>query len=212
VLHTLLQKVLEPGRVQKPPLWLHDEQAGAGSQAGTGRAIRTPIECSTEHCAVRLEGNEYFRFLKGEPLGLRHLPDYLVFAEPPRREREGGTALWVLVCELKSSQKGARDVSAGGKSALRQIQLGRFLVDYLVRLARYQDGKSYPTKKECWQEIAEVSCAGMVVHPEAPALLPKPRTRGGPLPISGQYDGLAGQWVRDWRSGDVLRLEDVFST
>jgi hypothetical protein len=203
VLATIRQKVLDPGRIIEPPIWLHDEQAEqAKKQIGKQAAARTLIECSTPHCAVRPKANEFYPFLRGgEPAGVRNLPDYVIFADSPAKS--GGAALWVLACELKSSEGGA-------KSALRQVQLGRLLVDYLVRMARFQAGQQYPSKSDCWAQLAETFCAGMILRPDAPILPLKHSTRSGRMPVPGIYDGQAGMQIYDWRSGDSVRMDDLF--
>jgi hypothetical protein len=147
--------------------------------------------------ALRIESNDHLKVLAGSNdeqklTGFSRLPDWLVFCEPTKKARKSHD-LWVIVCELKSG-------STGATSAKRQVQLGKFLVEYLVRLATFalNDPKARP----------RIDIRGLVVSPRAPA-------EKGDMSVDGGY----GEYEVDVASDmaiflgsdkDVLRVEDLF--
>ena len=136
-----IARVVDASKLVHPPLVLTESAAG-------NKCTPVPVSFRGRFWAIRLSSDDGMKMLAGSKAdpsqSFRRLPDYLIFAEPrvPRGMRKTRYApdLHVLVCELKSSQTGAA-------SGIRQVQLGRFAVEYLVRLGSFAQGaiKSLPT-------------------------------------------------------------------
>jgi hypothetical protein len=118
--------------------------------------------------ALRIDHGQHLPLLAElkKELSPRRLPDYLIFAEPGARS-PGDRELLVLVCEMKSSDEGARD-------AVRQVQLGAFVAHYLARIAQYNMG---PKARDPGLFICGVIAnAGLPAHAQ-----PYRRGKGGRL-------------------------------
>ena len=152
-----------------------------------------------ESLAVRLKDGDHLPVLAELPKerSIRRLPDYLVFSTPPSHEDTPpeDEPLRILVCELKSSATGAGE-------AVAQLQLGKLLAGYLVRIAAPSLGR--PESREPW-------CCGLIASPEfPPALLTKGRTRPGRVELPGYYDKLSGMRIHQMPGGGEIRLESFY--
>jgi hypothetical protein len=150
-----------------------------------------------EHWALRVSDNDHLKLLAGAPQDIAKsfckLPDYLIFAEPTGRKRQkNGPDLFVVVCELKSSEGG---VAAGAK---RQVQLGKFLAKYLIELGLFAIGKA--------DQKPDVEIVGVILSPL--------RTKRGTTPDEqdeGRYlDNASSMWMYPRSSDDDLRVEELF--
>jgi hypothetical protein len=185
-----LRRVVEIGRIEGPPLQL--EEPGKGNKCDP-----IPIVYSGDFFALRLD-NDHLRVLAGSKedpdKSFRKLPDYLVFGVPKgARKAKADPDLYVLLCELKSSDKGA-------ESAKRQIQLGRFFAEYLVRVASFGMGRKAPPS---------VHYRGAIARPTPANIRPKGKTRPGAIP-DYDTDDLADLMIFKIPGGEELRLETVF--
>lgn len=127
---------------------------------------------------------------------MRKLPDYLIFGEPEvEPTRPTDVALRVMICELKSS-------AVGAAAATRQVQLGKLLVEYLVRLTAYQMGQA---------EMPNIYSCGLIVSPEFPVTQrPKGSLRPGKVAYANTYDKLSKMRVYEILPGGEVHLESFF--
>lgn len=146
--------------------------------------------------ALRIESNDHLKLLAGakdNPLAsFNRLPDWLVFCEPGKRARRSHD-LWALVCELKS----------GGKridSARRQVQLGKFVAEYLVRIAMFASGGV--------RTMPRLDIRGLIVYPGAPAH----RGMTGQVDEVGlaEVDAASDMAIYRTSDDDEVRIEDLF--
>jgi hypothetical protein len=189
-----LRGVLEDGRTQDGAVRL--EEQGKGNKC-------EPIEVvhGEPFLAVRLTDSDHLRLFRGSKddrtPSFRSLPDYLVFSAP-RAQKKGKQsrepALQVLICELKSSEAGVDD----GK---RQVQLGRFFAEYLVRVAAYSLGEKEPPP---------VDYRGAVARPMPEAIKPKGRLRPGATAYDYEVDAVSDMMIFKLPGGEALNLENVF--
>jgi hypothetical protein len=124
---------------------------------------------------------------------VRKLPDYLLFIEPD----EGASVdMLLVICELKSSATGA-------EAALRQVQLGKLLAEYLLRLASFDLGRPKPPK---------VYPCGLIISPDLPPNLRfKGRTRPGKIDIPWIHDNLSEMRMYHAPAGGEIHLDSLFS-
>jgi hypothetical protein len=152
----------------------------------------------TSFWVARLEDQHFLPILAelSADRSVRKLPDYLIFGEPEVEPvRKGDVALRVLICELKSSATGAA-------AAKRQVQLGKLLAEYLVRLAAYQLGQA---------ETPNIYPCGLIVSPEFPASLsPKGSMRPGKIGYANTYDKLSTMRIYEIPPGGEIHLESFF--
>jgi hypothetical protein len=144
--------------------------------------------------ALRLRDGDHLPLLAELPKerSVRRLPDYLIFSEPLQ---PGDVALQILVCELKSS-------AGGANTALPQVQLGKLVAEYLVRVAAHADGLPVPPR---------VWCCGLIASPEFPAsMIAKGRTRPGKVGPPGFHDKLCGMRIYTIPGGGELRIESIY--
>ncbi|HEX4416654.1 MAG TPA: hypothetical protein VH165_02090 [Kofleriaceae bacterium] len=111
---------------------------------------------------MRLRTNDHLKVLRGSPGradGFCNLPDYIVFHE--EQDSRGGERWLVkaMLAELKSSD-------ASQELAVRQLQLGALLVQYLLSIARF-GGQLY--------SIVELRQCALLISPNLPE--PKGRTK-----------------------------------
>jgi hypothetical protein len=188
--------IIDPGRVVDPPLVL--------SEPGKGNKCQ-PIALlhRDPHFAVRLGDGDHLRVLVGskdDPTrGFRNLPDYLVFVRPTegaKPSRSGrGVALSVLISELKSSDTGAL-------GAFRQVGLGRFFAEYLVRVATFAAGLKAPPG---------VDYRGMIARPlPSRQAAAKHATRRGVADYHYELDPLSDMPVFHVPGGDEIMLTNIF--
>ncbi|WPB77289.1 hypothetical protein KYC5002_50965 [Archangium violaceum] len=187
-----VRDILEPERIVPAPMTL-DEEAEAS------RCPPVQVRGATEHWALRLRSDDHLPILAAlaKEHSVRRLPDYLVFSEPRvPAQRPEDVALQVLVCELKSS-------AVGAESALAQVQLGKLLAEYLVRVAAHTLGES---------EAPKLWCCGLIASPEFPAsLLAKGSMRPGKVELPNRFDKLSRMRIYHSPGGVDLRLESFFS-
>jgi hypothetical protein len=156
------------------------------------------VRSSLPHWALRLRDGDCIPVLAelAKESSVRRLPDYILFSEPdrpPASERD--VALRVLVCELKSSATGA-------ESGRRQVQLGKLLVEYLIRIALYAEGRT---------DRPNIYYSGLISSPEMPvSLMPKGTTRPGGTPPPGVYDRLSEMRIHWTPGGGEVQLESFF--
>jgi hypothetical protein len=152
----------------------------------------------TSFWAARLEDQHFLPILAeiSADRSLRKLPDYLIFGEPEVEPiRANDVALRVMICELKSG-------AAGAAAAKRQVQLGKLLAEYLVRLAAYQLGQA---------EVPRVYPCGLIVSPQFPVnLRPKGSMRPGKIDYPHTYDKLSAMRVYEIPPGGEIHLESFF--
>jgi hypothetical protein len=146
--------------------------------------------------ALRVESNDHLKLLVGSkdnPLtSFNRLPDWVVFCEPGKRARKS-CDLWALVCELKSGGKRA-------DSARRQVQLGRFLVEYLIRVATFATGSV--------KTLPRLDVRGLIVYPGAPAQ--KGTTGAGSEVGPFEVDAASDMAIYRASDDDDVRIEDLF--
>ena len=168
-------------------------EADAGSRCAPVR-----LRAQTFFWAARLEDQHYLPILAeiSADRSLRKLPDYLIFGEPEEEPtRPNDVALRVMICELKSS-------AGGAAAATRQIQLGKLLAEYLVRLAAYQQGRA---------DMPKIYRCGLIVSPQFPvSLRPKGSMRPGKVSYPRTYDKLAAMSVYEIPPGGEIHLESFF--
>ena len=150
--------------------------------------------------ALRVESNDHLKLLVGSTdeaklTGWNRLPDWLVFCEPTKRGRRSHD-LWAIVCELKSG--GKRDASA-----VRQVQLGKFLVEYLVGLATFALGR---VKDRPWRDRVDIR--GLLVSPRAPTI--KWGTGTDDPHDDYQLDQPSQMAIHRASDDDAIRVEDLF--
>lgn len=184
-----VKEVVEEARVAQAPLTLEE-------QAEASRCLPLQVRGASPHWALRLQSDDHLPVL-GSQHSVRRLPDYLVFSEPRTPvERPDDVALQVLVCELKSSE-------AGVESALAQVQLGKLLAEYLVRLAGHTMGQS---------EAPKIWCCGLIASPELPpTLMAKGNIRPGKVELPYRFDKLSRMRIYRSRGGAELWLESFFA-
>jgi hypothetical protein len=153
--------------------------------------------------ALQVRGNDHLRLLAGSredgAKSFCKLPDYILFAEPKARRRKSGRGLdlLVLVCELKSSAAGV----AGG--ARRQVRLGKFLAEYLVRLGMFAAGRV--------REELELDICGLVVSPSYPSQVRgRSATRADEDTANGDLDVPSDMLIYKSSSDDELCIGDFF--
>ncbi len=177
-------------RVEEAPVELCEPAQGS-------RCKPVLIRSRWPHWALRLSDGDHLPILAelAKDQGVRKLPDYVVFGQNDAARSDAG--LRVLICELKSS-------AAGAGSALRQVQLGFFLVEYMLRLAAFRQGES---------EKLSVWSVGVIISPAFPSnLSPKGRTRPGRVEPAGRYDKLTKMRVFEVRDGGEIQFEDLFGS
>jgi hypothetical protein len=185
-----VREVVDPARVADGAVVLTED--GRGNKC-------PPIRVSYrgDHWALRVRDNDHLKLLAGASGSAERsfckLPDYLIFAEPRSRKRRRSAAdLFVVVCELKSSEGG---VAAGAR---RQVQLGKFLAHYLIKLGLFARAKAD-------QEPA-LDIVGVVLSPHAT----KRATMAGEPDEGHALDEQSGMWVYPRPSDDDLRIEELF--
>ncbi len=190
-----LRTIVDPTRIRDAPIELTEEGKG-------NKCAPIPVAYLGNVWALRLTDDDCHRVLYGskqdESKSFRKLPDYLIFAEPhgKRRKSERGSALNALVCELKSSDTGAA-------RAMRQVQLGKFLVEYLVRVASFATGSV--------KVLHDIDIRGLIASPSYP---PQIRTKGATRadqPDDGwELDAASDMWIYRIGCDDDIRLEELF--
>lgn len=186
-----IRYIVPAQRVVCAPCELAEEAAGS-------RCAPILVRYEGESWALRLRSADFLPVLAELPKerSVRRLPDYLLFSiprKPPRRPTD--VALQVLVCELKSSATGA-------DKALPQVQLGKLLAEYLVRVSAHAAGVREPPV---------LNCCGLIVSPELPAsLMTKGPIRPGKVPPPCVRDNLSEMFIFTARSGGELRLESFY--
>ncbi len=182
------------------------ERVAAGDEIRLGEtnphSICKPVlvEYRGSFWALRVESNDHLKLLAGSTddakvTGFNRLPDWLVFCEPPKRKGRRSHDLWAIVCELKS---GGRRVA----SAKRQVQLGKFLVEYLVRLATFALGNV--------KAMPSVDVRGLVVYPGAP-MQQWGVSAKGPPDEGIEHDGASDMSLFRASDKDTIRIEDIFA-
>lgn len=187
-----VRRIIDPARIVRAPVVLQEE-------AKTSRCEPIQVRSSAESWTLRLQSDDHLPVLAalGKEHSVRRLPDYIVFSEPPvSAQRPEDVALHVLVCELKSSATGAGE-------ALAQVQLGKLLAEYLLRVAAHSVGGS---------EAPKVWCCGLIASPEFPAsMLNKGSTRPGKVEPPGQFDKLSRMRIYRSPGGGEIHLASFFS-
>lgn len=167
-----------------------------GNERSRGEPVR--LLGQTSFWAARLEDRHYLPILAeiAADRSLRKLPDSLIFGEPEQEPaRQSDVALRVMICELKSG-------AAGAAAAKRQVQLGKLLVEYLVRMAAYQMGQA---------EVPKVYPCGLIISPQFPVnLRPKGSMRPGKIDYPRTYDKLSAMNVYEIPPGGEIHLESFF--
>jgi hypothetical protein len=186
-----LHEILEPQRHVLEPVVLEES-------TDANKCAPLHLKSAHPHWALRLQSDDHLRVLA--PLAaersVRKLPDYLVFSEPPiAPERPEDVALRVLVCELKSSATGA-------EKGLAQVQLGKLLAEYLVRIAAHSLGGT---------DMPRVWCSGLIASPQLPSnLLTKGTTRPGKVEPPNRFDSRSRMRIFYSLGGQELHLESLF--
>lgn len=195
VLFDALRGVVDPDRICEAPFDLVEQGKG-------NKCAPVPVAHRGSFWGLRLTDDDFSRVLAGkkqdEARSFRKLPDYLIFAEPAGKQRKAsrGPALLVLSCELKSSEAGA----ASGK---RQVQLGRLLAEYLVRLSLFATS--------ALKEKPEIDYRGVIVSPTYPTTT---RVKGLSLASrageEGPYDAESDMLIFRRPADEDLRLDEIF--
>jgi hypothetical protein len=192
-LSAALQEIIAPERISRGQLVLAEEGEG-------NRCAPILVKCRRPHWGIRFADMDYLSVLAELPVerSVRKLPDYLLFSEPeepPSSERD--IALHVLVCELKSSERGAA-------AARRQVQLGKLAAHYLIRVALYQ---------ERWDRKQEpnVYFSGLIAAPGFPLnLAPKGSSHPRKVAPPSEYDKLSAMRIYHIPGGGEIHLESFF--
>ena len=154
--------------------------------------------------ALQLKANEHLPFLEELPQeqSVTRLPDYLLFAEPPANAAY--EAVRVVIAELKSSETGVA-------SAKRQLQLGKVLAEYLLRIARLHTRQPELSLKDA-QRAPVANFAALIVSPNLPSnMFPKGGTRPGKTPsLPFEQDPLCCMPVFHALGGGELHLDQLF--
>jgi hypothetical protein len=188
-----VQRIIDPARIVPAPVKLTED-------AETSRCEPIRVRSAAKNWALRLQSDDHLRILaplsKEKGQSVRRLPDYLVFSEPRvPAQRTNDTALYILVCELKSGATGAEE-------ALVQVQLGKLLAEYLLQVAAHSMGRS---------EAPKIWCNGLIASPEFPAsMLTKGSTRPGKVEYPNQRDKLSGMHIYHHPGGGEIQLESFF--
>lgn len=145
-------------------------------------------DCPKADCPIRLAGNaRMFPMLNtGEP-GVTAICDYIIFHQEGRGDVTTSVPLHVLLCELKSGR---------AREAKRQIENGKLLADYILRMAEHHGrlGRS-----------AEVSYKGLVFSPRFQG--PKGDPRRNPCQFARIEDSMADVQFAYLRDGLRYPLE-----
>lgn len=185
-----LRRVVAPERVREGDTLVLDET--------NPNSICRPVQLDYRgHCwALRIEMNDHLKLLAGAKdkedklTSFSRLPDWVVFCEPNKKACQCHD-LWAIVCELKSG--GRRDAGAR-----RQVQLGKFLVEYLVQLATFALGK---VKERPRLDRLDI------VSPRAP--IEKGRT-GTDAYNACPVDAPSDMEIHRVSDDDAIRVEDLF--
>lgn len=186
-----LHEILDPDRHVLAPVTLEEP-------AKANKCEPLNLRSEQPHWALRLQSEDHLRVLAAlaPERSVRKLPDYLVFSEPsipPVRPED--VALRVLVCELKSGATGA-------EKGLLQVQLGKLLAEYLVRLAVHFMGES---------DMPKLWCCGLIASPQLPSnLLTKGGTRPGKVEPLNRFDKRSRMRIFYSPGGQELHLESLF--
>jgi hypothetical protein len=190
---------------------VNDAKDGVIELCEDGRGNKCPpirVSSRGKFWALRVRHTDQIQLLAGSredpEKSFRKVPDYILFAEPRTRKRKGGDGsdVWVLVCELKSSDAGV----AGG--AKRQVQLGKFLAEYLVRLGMFAAGR---VKVRSRDESPRVDICGLIVSPSYPSQLrARSATRADENAASDEPDGPSDMLIYKSSSNEDLCIEDFF--
>jgi hypothetical protein len=191
VLETV-RAIVHPARIVKLPGELTEDAKGSRS----GPIL---VRYEGESWALRLKDGDHLPVLAelAKERSVRRLPDYLVFSAPPSEEAADtwSETLRVLVCELKSS-------AVGATSAVPQLQFGKLLTEYLLRIAAHSAGRADPPKS--W-------CCGLIASPEFPAaMMAKGRTRPGKVEFPSSFDDLSRMRIHQMPGSGEIRLESFF--
>jgi hypothetical protein len=186
-----VRHIIDPARIVSAPVILTEE-------AETSHCEPIRVRSGTESWALRLQSDDHLRVLAplSKEHSVRRLPDYLVFSEPRvPAQRPDDVALNILVCELKSGATGAGE-------ALAQVQLGKLLAEYLLRVAAHSVGEA---------EAPKVWCCGLIASPEFPAsMLAKGSTRPGKVEHPSQFDKLSRMRIYRHPGGGEIQMESLF--
>jgi hypothetical protein len=190
-----LRRVVTPDRVRDGDVILLDEK--------NPRSICKPVSLDYRgiRWALRVEPDDHLKLLAGardkehKLTSFSRLPDWIVFCEPGRKARKSHD-LWVIVCELKSG--GRRE-----DSAKRQLQLGKFLVEYLVLLAAFGLGKGKERPR-----LDRLDIRGLLVFPRAPT---EKWATGNADPYDDYaVDAASDMAIYQASDDDPVRVEDLF--
>jgi len=156
------------------------------------------VEYRGSFWALRVESDDHLKLLAGSTdklTSFRRLPDWLVFCEPLNRKGRRPHDLWAIVCELKSGGTRVPD-------AKRQVQLGKFLVEYLVHLATFALGNV--------KAMPSIDVWGLLVYPGAPMQRWAVSAKGPP-DESVEHDGASDMLLYRASDKDAIRVEDLFA-
>jgi len=188
-----VREIVDPSRITELPGELTEESA-------TSRCGPVRVRHAGASWALRLKDGDHLPVLAelSKERSVRRLPDYVVFSEPRSpAQRPDDVALNILVCELKSSV-------AGAASAWAQVQLGKLLAEYLVRVAVHSLGES---------EVPGLWCCGLIASPELPTnMVAKGNTRPGRVEHPNKFDKLTRMRVYYVPGGGEIHLESFFSS
>lgn len=184
--------IVQPGRIVELPGELTEDATGSRS----GPIL---VRYEGESWALRLKHGDHLPVLAelAKERSVRRLPDYLVFSAPLSEDdaETWNETLRVLVCELKSS-------AAGADSAVIQLQFGKLLAEYLLRIAAHSVGRDEPPKS--W-------CCGLIASPQFPAaMMTKGRTRPGKVEFPNFPDKLSSMRIYQMPGDGEIRLEGFF--
>ena len=187
VLDVLSDRVLAAERIIRAPVILREEAQGS-------KCVETPVGHRGAHFALKLKADDHLRALRGSrgaDDGYRNLPDYLVFSESQAKGK--APIVRSLLVELKSSE-------AGKELALRQIQLGVPVTQYLLSLAKVDH--------DALKNI-EIHQAGLILWPDLPVARPRTR-RGPPAGYEPERDAKTRIDVYDAPCGGDVTLDQFF--
>jgi hypothetical protein len=175
-------------------------QGAISLEEGASNSRHDPVAVRSRcpHWALRIHDGDCLPLLAelATENSVRRLPDYILFAEPDRTPTtDRDVHLRVLICELKSS-------AAGAESGLRQVQLGKRLAEYLIRIALYAEKRT---------DEPNIYLSGLIVSPRLPmSMMPKGTTRPGATPPPGKYDEHSKMRIYWSPLGGEIHLESFF--
>lgn len=145
-------------------------------------------ECPRSDCPISLPNNaRMFPLLNHREAGVTAICDYIIFYQSTKGDTVAAGPLYVLLCELKSGRPG---------ESKQQIENGRMVADYIIRMAEHHGRISMPDR---------VSYKGIVFSPRYPG--PKGDPKRNPCQFSEASERMPDVGFSYQRDGLSYTLE-----